>query len=169
VSRAFTKEDDAGAPPLVAHRAPLPPGTPNYVTRRGLLALREELGGLLRERARLEGGEPDSVRAFQGASLLQRIAELEARVASAELVEPPAENRAQIRFGAVVSFRTAAGTERSVRIVGVDEADAGTGRIAFVAPLARALLGKSAGDSALVRTPHGEDEIEILGVDYETA
>jgi transcription elongation factor GreB len=167
VSRAFTKEDDAGAAPFVAPRAPLPAGTPNYVTRAGLGALRSELGALLQERAALEHGEPEPQRARLAASLAQRVAELEARLATAELVEPPADKRDEVRFGARATLRTEAGTEREVRIVGVDEANAGAGLIAFVAPLARALLGRRAGDTCVVRTPHGEEEIEILAVEYD--
>lgn len=169
MSRAFTKEDDAGAPPLVPPRAPLPPGTPNYVTLRGLAALRDELGTLLRERGSLAPDEPAGERTRQAAALTQRITELEARLGSAMLVEPPSEGRDEVRFGATVRIQSAAGKTRTVRIVGVDEADAAAGRIAFVAPLARALLGKRAGDVALVRTPHGEDEVEILSLDYESA
>jgi transcription elongation factor GreB len=167
VSRAFTKEDDAGAAPVVAPRAPLPPGTPNYVTPRGLAALRGELARLLEERSELERGEPDAGRARLAAVFSQRIVELEARLGAAELVEPPSEKRDEVRFGASVKLRNDAGRERSVRIVGVDEANASEGRIAFLAPLARALLGKKPGDLAHVRTPQGEDEVEILAVDYE--
>jgi transcription elongation factor GreB len=166
VSRAFTKEDDAGTPPLVPPRAPLPAGTPNYVTRSGLAALRAELAQLSRERAELERGEPEPERARRAAGVAQRAAELEARLASAELVETPAEKHDEVRFGARVTLQNAAGGERRVQIVGVDEANAAEGRIAFVAPLARALLGKRAGDSATVRTPQGEDEVLVLAIDY---
>ena len=51
-------------------------------------------------------------------------------------------------------------------IVGVDEADATNGRIAFVAPLARALLGKRPGDVVTFRTPRGEEELEVVSVTY---
>jgi transcription elongation factor GreB len=166
VSRAFTKEDDAGAAPIVAPRAPLPAGTPNYVTARGLAALRSELARLLEERGELERGEPEAQRARLGAALAQRIVELEARLATAELVEAPAEKRDEVRFGASVELRHDDGRKRAIRIVGVDEANAGDGRIAFIAPLARALLGKKRGEFASVRTPQGDDEVEILAVDY---
>jgi transcription elongation factor GreB len=71
------------------------------------------------------------------------------------------------RFGAEVTVRNLAGAVRSYRIVGVDEADASRSAIAFVAPLARALLGKRVGDVALVVTPAGEDELEILAIRYD--
>ena len=56
---------------------------------------------------------------------------------------------------------------RQIDIVGVDEADATSGRIAFVAPLARALLGKRAGDVVTLRTPRGEEELEVVSVTYD--
>jgi len=164
VSKAFTKDDDAGPPVVVPRRAPLPAGQPNYVTPRGLARLRAELAELRAEQvahgARSEGA-PDT-------ALLERLAELEDRLATAELVPPPSPAPAEARFGATVSVVTDAGVEKTYLIVGVDEADAAAGRIAFMAPLARALLGKRAGDVATVRTPHGNEELEILRVSYES-
>lgn len=163
MSKAFTKDDDAGPALVVPRRAPLPAGQPNYVTARGLALLRTELATLRAEQAasgaRAEGA-PD-------AALLERLAELEDRLATAELVVPPRPAPAEARFGATVSVVTEAGVERTYAIVGVDEADAAAGRIAFVAPLSRALLGKRAGDIATVRTPHGNEELEILRVSYD--
>jgi transcription elongation factor GreB len=49
--------------------------------------------------------------------------------------------------------------------VGVDEADAASGRVAFVAPLARALLGKRVGDAVTLRTPRGEEELEVVAIE----
>jgi transcription elongation factor GreB len=166
VSKAFTDEETAEPPRFVPPRAPLPPGVPNYVTARGLALLRTELDALAGERARAERELPEPERAPALAALAQRRAELEDRIASAELVRPPAEPTDTVRFGAVVTVAGAAG-ERRYRIVGVDEADAAQGRIAFVAPLARALLGRAAGDSVRVRLPRGEDELEILAVRYD--
>jgi transcription elongation factor GreB len=160
VSRAFTKEDDSTrAAPVVVPRAPLPAGVPNYVTPRGLRLLSDELE-LLRSRP-VQQDEAE-VRAV-------RVAELEARRASAVLV--PAANQAQdeIRFGATVTVRSESGELRSFQIVGVDEADAAAGKIAFTAPLARALLGKRSGETALVRAPRGDEELEIVAVTYELA
>ena len=66
-----------------------------------------------------------------------------------------------------MTARTEDGGERRYEIVGVDEADPAHGRIAFVSPIARALLGKAIGDVAVVRTPRGEEEIEVVAVAYE--
>jgi transcription elongation factor GreB len=167
VSKAFTKDDEgAGDAPLVLpRRAPLPVGTPNYVTRRGLELLHAELAAAQGRRSVQAGSAAERARelSLQAA----RAAEIAQRIATSVLVESEQQPKDEVRFGAKVSVRNAAGVARSYRIVGVDEADAARSAIAFVAPLARALLGKRVGDFASVRTPNGEDELEILGIDYE--
>jgi transcription elongation factor GreB len=156
MSKAFTSEETSESA-LVKPRAPLSAGVPNYVTERGLARLRDELAALARERA--EPGTPEL------AALAQRRAELEARIASAELVVPP-ERGDVVRFGARVRVGGAEG-ERTYRIVGVDEANAAQHRIAFTSPLARALIGRAAGDTVRLRAPRGDEELEIVAVDYE--
>jgi transcription elongation factor GreB len=147
VSKAFTKDDRPDEPVVVRHRPPLPDGVPNYVTRRGLQALREQL-------AAAESGA--------------RHAELEQRIATAVVAPAPAD-REEVRFAARVRLRGQDGQPRQLQIVGVDEADPAAGLIAFLAPLARALLGRGVGDLVTVRTPGGNDELEILAVDYDDA
>ena len=159
MSKAFTKDDDAAGAPLVPRRAPLPAGQPNYVTARGLALLRAELTALRAEQTRRA---PNA-----DAALLERLAELEERLAATELVTPLNPAPSEVRFGAIVTVRTGAGPERTFSIVGVDEANASEGRIAFVAPIARALLGKRRGDVTTFRAPHGEEELEIVRVAYE--
>jgi len=145
VSKAFTKEDSAEPPVVIRHRPPLPEGTPNYVTARGLQLLRAELAT----------AEPGA-----------RRTELEQRIGSAVVASPPAD-RGEIRFGAHVTTRDDGGEVRRIQIVGVDEVDPAAGRIAFVAPLARALLGGHVGDSVTVRTPGGAEELEIVAIEYD--
>jgi transcription elongation factor GreB len=58
---------------------------------------------------------------------------------------------------------------RRHQIVGVDEADAAQGRIAFTSPVARVLVGHAVGESVRLRTPRGEQELEIVAVDYGSA
>lgn len=166
MSKAFTKDDDAGDAPLVLPRcAPLPNGVPNYVTARGLAQLRQAL-------ADAKSSEPmasssDAERARHAAVHAAFVAELEERLACAELVDHRLQPKAEVRFGATVKVQDVAANPREYRIVGVDEANAAARAIAFVAPLARALLGKRVGDAAIVRTPAGEDELEILAISYE--
>jgi transcription elongation factor GreB len=147
MSKAFTKDDRPDEPLVVRHRPSLPEGLPNYVTRRGLQDLRDVLAAT-----------------GPGA----RRAELEQRIATA-VVAPPPSDRDEIRLGARVKMRDAAGALREIQIVGVDQADPGKGLVAFLAPLARALLGRRAGDVVTVRAPGGTDELEGLAVDYDNA
>lgn len=158
MSKAFTSEETPDAAAVVRPRAPLPEGVPNYVTRRGLARLRDELAALAGERA--AEGTPEA------AALARRRAELEERIGSAELVPPPPPPADVVRFGATVALDGDEGVRR-YRIVGVDEADPAEGRIAFTSPLARALLGRRVGDVVRLRAPRGEQALEITAVGYE--
>jgi len=165
MSKAFTDEEAAELPRIVPPRAPLPEGVPNYVTERGLGLLRQELAALQAERLSAERAPEDASRTQALAALAQRRAELEARIASAEPVPLPPEPRDTVRFGATVSVDGEGGLRR-YRIVGVDEADASRGKLAFVSPLALALLGRTVGDRVRLRAPRGEEELEIVAIDY---
>ena len=166
MSKAFKGEDASEAPLVVPPRAPLPPGVENYVTARGLAALKAEHEHLLVERARVESSGEEGDRPRMLATLGERVAAVEDRLATARLVDPASQPHGEVRFGATVTIRTEQGEERRYRIVGVDEADVTHGQIAFVAPLAKALLGKHAGETAVVRSPRGEEELDVVRVDY---
>ena len=167
MSRAFTKEDDRGAELLVVPRPPLPEGTTNYVTPRGLSQLQAEHATLEQERRTLEALEtPDRLARLNAQA--QRARELQARLASAELVDPRTQPRDRVRFGARVRVRHESGVESQYRIVGVDEADPALGLLAFSAPLARALLGKRVGEHAALHTPRSSEELEVLEIAYGT-
>ncbi len=159
MSRAFVKEG-VEAPPLVVPRAPLPDGVQNYVTRRGLSRLHEE-------RRALEAQRPDATgEASAVASYQARLGALDERIASAVVPDPAELPQDEVRFSAAVTLRGAHGEARRYRIVGVDEADVSAGRIAFTAPLARALAGKRVGDVVTVRQRQSELELEIEAIDY---
>ena len=167
MSKAFTKDDGADDPPFVAPRAPLPAGAPNYVTPRGLALLRSELASLEGSRSSIPL-EASADAAPLRAALQFRIQELKARLTSAVLVDnSERRSEGEVRFGARVMVQGDSKQARQIDIVGVDEADATSGRIAFVAPLARALLGKRAGDVVTLRTPRGEEELEVVSVTYD--
>ncbi len=169
MSKAFKGEDASEAPIVVPPRAPLPEGQTNYVTPRGLAALQRERDEIQRERAEREAHPDAADSAHAMAVLTARLAALQERLASARLVERPAVPPDRARFGARVRARAEDGTERTWTLVGVDEADAASGLIAFTAPLARALLGKGVGDVVRVRAPRGTEEWEILAIEYEPA
>lgn len=170
MSKAFTDEEAGEAAPIVPARAPLPPGVPNYVTARGLAALHAELASLHAERARADSLANERERGRALGALAERRVALEQRIATAEIVPPPTESLAaealRIRFGATVTVSAADG-ERRYEIVGVDEADPARGKLAFTSPLARALVGRTAGDVVSLRTPRGREELEVIAVAYE--
>ena len=156
MSKAFTKEDEAEAPLAVPRRPALPKGQANYVTAAGMQALRDEHTALVAARAAVS----TDVAAL--ARVHAQLVELEARIGSAVVVTP--SSASHVRFGTYVAIRNQQGTRTTYQVVGVDEADAHKGRLSFVSPLARALMGHAAGDVVTFTTPHGEEEIEILSV-----
>lgn len=149
MSRGFVKEDDQEEAPFIPPRAPLPDGLTNYVTPRGLQALLDERHGLEQQRSQIAGSDMERRRAH--AELDGTLALLNERIVTARVVEPSSDHD-EVRFGSRVTFVHAdgpqAGTERTFTIVGVDEASVKEQRIAFTAPIARALMGKRAGDTA---------------------
>ena len=170
MSKAFTK-DEAWEEPIIPPRAPIPAGVQNYVTPRGLQLLRAELAALETERHRLETERGDEVEYRRRlAIVVGRTRDLNARLASAELVDPRRQPHDEVRFGARVTLRTVGGErggeERRLEIVGIDEADAARGRMAFIAPIARAILGRGVGDRVALATPRGQELLEVVTIDY---
>jgi transcription elongation factor GreB len=76
------------------------------------------------------------------------------------------KNRSQVFFGARVTFVNARDEELTVRIVGIDETRGEAGEIAWISPVARALLRARVGDTVEVRTPAGTDQLEVLAIAY---
>ncbi len=96
-----------------------------------------------------------------------RIKELEDKVARAEVIDPASVTGSRIAFGARVTLTNLDTDEQiTYRILGADETDLAHGIIGIASPLARALLGKEAGDEAKIRTPGGERSYEITAVAY---
>jgi transcription elongation GreA/GreB family factor len=151
MSRAFVKEDDDAAAALPER--PISPH-PNYVTAAGLAGIEAETARLQAEMHAAAGDRDAAARIGRDLRYWQ------ARRASAELIPAPADN-GQVRFGSRITLRDASGRMRTLRIVGEDEADPRAGTLSYVAPLARALIGKAAGDE--VGAPGGR--MEILAID----
>ncbi|MGV3637921.1 MAG: GreA/GreB family elongation factor, partial [Flavobacteriales bacterium] len=138
--------------PFIPPRAPLPEGVANYVTPRGLELLRQERHELEQERANIQGSDDERRRAQ--AALDGRLALLQERIVTARVIEP-APQQDEVRFGCTVGLLhlngPQAGLERQWTIVGVDEASVKELRIAFTAPLARALIGRRLTEEAELR------------------
>ncbi|MDB6137468.1 MAG: GreA/GreB family elongation factor [Verrucomicrobiaceae bacterium] len=161
MSRAFVSEDRGLEQLQVAPRAVLPAGAPNWVTPGGFRLLElehEKLGADIRN-------EKDVA---QLTALRQMQAELEYRLASAQIIDLASRPPAEIRFGATVRLRSE-DTEQELKIVGADEADAATGLLSIHSPLARALLGKLPGQAVILHTDEGEEiTTGIVDVRYDT-
>lgn len=160
-------------------------GVKNYITPSGLQRLRDELRFLLaRERPAVtqvvawaaSNGDRSENADYQYnkrrlREIDRRIRFLTKRIDAAEVVDPeaPRTGRAarQVFFGATVRYANAAGAERVVRIVGLDEIDLDRHHISWRSPLARALMTSGPGDRVILRAPGGADRLQILEVRYE--
>jgi transcription elongation factor GreA len=97
-----------------------------------------------------------------------RLAELEDKISRAEVIDPAKLSGKQVKFGATVTLIDEDTDEKQVfQIVGEDEADIKAKRLAITSPLARALVGKSVGDSVEVTTPGGSRSYEISKVAFK--
>jgi transcription elongation factor GreB len=154
----------------------------NYMTPQGYARLRSELKHLLDvERpevvgivawAASNGDRSENGDYIYGKKRLReidrRIRYLTRRVGSAMVVDPAARgDTEQIYFGATVTYGMRGGDERTISIVGIDEADSARGRVSWISPIAKALLRKHPGDVLRVATPGGIEDIEVLDVRYE--
>ena len=183
MNKAFVREtdgtEDDDAPPPCSS---VPAGSKNYMTRRGYEALRRELDQLVRfERPKMvetvawaasNGDRSENGDYIYGKRRLReidrRIRFLIKRIESAEVVDPERQQGIdQVFFGATVTIDDVeGGNEQTWQIVGVDEADAASGRISWISPLARALLKSREGDVVRFMSPAGQREIEVLEVRY---
>jgi transcription elongation factor GreB len=185
--KAFTREPDAEEENQAAGAGghALFPNVKNYITPTGLQRLKDEQRFLLtRERPAVtkvvawaaSNGDRSENADYQYnkrrlRQIDRRIRFLTKRIDAAEVVDPEASRggraATQVFFGATVRYTNAAGTERTVSIVGVDEIDLNRNYISWVSPLARALMKAAPGDCVVVRAPGGTETLEILEVRYQ--
>ncbi len=179
MSKAFVKEPDGDEEDPRA-RAEAPAPTKNYITPAGFARLDAE------RRHLVERERPEVVRAVSAAAAngdrsenadylygKKRLREIDRRVRflikrleSASVVDNAGRDTDQVFFGATVQVRARSGEARSLTIVGADEVDAARGRVSWLAPVAAALLKARAGDVVTLRTPAGDETLEILDVSY---
>jgi transcription elongation factor GreB len=72
----------------------------------------------------------------------------------------------KVQFGATVTFQNEEGLRKKVYIVGIDETDPAIGKISWISPLAKALLNHESGDLSVLKSPKGEEDLEIIRVEY---
>ena len=168
MSRAFVKEPDGDD---LADDQPERPQSPhpNYVTPAGLERLKSRRAELDAERRRL-AAEPDNLAYKLPLSQVGReIRYLDGRIERAIVVDPARQPTDEVGFGAVVEVVDEDGVSAEYAIVSEDEADAKQGRVSYVSPLARALMGAGRGDVITWQRPSGEVELEILSIRYPDA
>jgi transcription elongation GreA/GreB family factor len=158
MSVAFTREEDAEAAAADLPDRPISPH-PNLVTADGLAQIEAALAAArgAYAAAQAEGGIAGDRTAMARATRDLRY--YAARRATAQLIERP-KTRDRVAFGAAVTFARDDGRVQTFRIVGEDEADPAHGSVSYVSPLARALIGKSVGDTIVI----AGGEAEILAI-----
>jgi transcription elongation factor GreB len=182
MSKAFTREsDDENAPDDEAEADVLPKGIKNYMTPTGFTALQEELRHLMRvERPKIvevvawaagNGDRSENGDYLYGKKRLReidrRVRYLTKRLESAEIVDPARQQAlTQVFFGATVTYAREDGSEHTVKLVGLDEADITQGKISWLSPVAKALLKAREGDSVTLRSPAGLEMLEVIEIRY---
>ncbi|MEW6438953.1 MAG: transcription elongation factor GreB [Pseudomonadota bacterium] len=180
MSKAFTKEDDSEVE-FEDEAADLPGGVTNYMTPEGLQRLRDEFRHLQQdERPKIvetvawaagNGDRSENGDYIYGKRRLREIDRrmrfLLKRIESAEVVDPKKQkDKSHVFFGATVTYVNGEGDEKTVRIVGIDEARTELSEISWISPVARALLKAEEGDEVEVRTPKGIDRLEVVKIAY---
>jgi transcription elongation factor GreB len=179
MSKDFTRETDGEDDDLAL--PPLPAGSKNYITPQGYATLRAELFELIdNERPRIveivhwaasNGDRSENGDYHYGKKRLReidrRIRFLTKRLEIAEITDPSNHHgKDQVFFGATVTYVDEADIERTVTILGIDEADSLKAEVTWVSPIARALLKAREGDVVKLVTPGGVQEVEVVEVRY---
>lgn len=165
MSRSFVKDADES----VGERQPDIPLSehPNYVTPQGLAQLRTRLVARRERRDALRAELETLPQQRELAEVERELRWLTQRVDSAIEVDVTQQPRDRVAFGALVTVESEEGQAR-YRIVGEDEADVEHGRVSYVSPLAKALLGARVGDEVTWQRPAGDVLIEVIRVSYPT-
>jgi len=178
MSKAFVR-DDGEAPDDEPEAPAVVPGGKNYISPAGFARLKAEL------KQRVEVERPEVVKTVSWAASLgdrsenadylygkKRLREIDRRVRflikrleAAEVVHSSGRDTDQVFFGARVKVRMK-GEEKTITILGVDEVDPANGIVSWISPVAKALIKAREGDTVTVRTPAGEEKIQILEVSY---
>lgn len=166
MSRAFVKEPDGDQADTDLPERPQSEH-PNYITTVGLQKMKSEVE-VLRQKRDLLKKEDDLSSKNRIKTVEAELRYLEKRIQCAISVDVSKQVSKEIRFGATVKLIDANDQEYIFTIVGEDEAEPDQGRISWVSPLARELVGKNIADVVIWERPAGNLELEILGFRFIT-
>lgn len=161
MSRGFVKEGDQEEVPMVPPRAFLPAGVVNYVTEEGMAQLLQERQDLLNERDSIQASEQETDARVTRNFINAKLELLEHRIKIAKVTANRANG--EIAFGSKVTLRIN-GNETTIRITGVDEANATKGNIPFTSPMAKALFGHHVGDFFDIELPAGMRTVKVVDI-----
>ncbi len=165
MSRAFVKEDDQEEAPFIAPRAPLPSGVTNYVTPAGMDDLRTEKSLLEKEREIALQLENSTEKRRASAEINCKLKLLEERLNSARVLKPEEQPEDEVRFGANVQLEINK-KEQQFQLVGVDEANVKKQKIAFTAPIAKAIIGKRINETAILQLGNETRSLKVIKISY---
>lgn len=181
MSKAFVSEDQQPEEPdLPEEDENLPKEFKNYMTPPGAARLKTELKALLYDE------RPELVKVVQWAAsngdrsengdyiygkrrlreIDRRIRFLTKRLETAVIVDPALQSADRVLFGAQVTIEDEEERRRTFQIVGVDETDVRNGKISWISPIAKALLNAKVGEVVTLRTPKGEEDVEVISISY---
>ena len=183
MNKAFVKESDADPDDDLDDAGPaIPPGSKNYMTPDGHARLEREFRTLLYEErpkvvevvswAAGNGDRSENGDYIYGKKRLReidrRVRYIMKRLEIAEIVRAEDQtNRDQVFFGATVTYADEEDRERTVRIVGVNEARHELGEVSWVSPIAKALMRARVGDVVTLRLPAGPQDVEVVAIAYD--
>ena len=181
MNKAFVKETGDDDEDMEGALPAIPAGSKNYITPQGYQRIKDELLHLI------DVDRPEVVRIVHWAAsngdrsengdyiygkrrlreIDRRIRFLTKRMDLAEVVDPSVHHGSdQVFFGATVTYENQDGVRTTITILGIDESDPLNGKISWVAPVARAMTKAREGDSVVLQTPSGLEELDILEVTY---
>ena len=160
------KEGDQEEVPVLTPRAYLPEGVTNYVTQVGMDELLEEKRMLIAEIENLDVTD-ENERRIASNHLNAKLKLLNERILTAEIIDLEKQSPDEVWFGATVTLKIDNETKlQKYQIVGVDEADVSQGKISFISPLAKILIGKEVGEKATLKLANGNRTYEIMEIVY---
>lgn len=144
----------------------MPDGVTNYVTQAGMNALLDEKRMLLEEIEHLDMTD-EKERRIAANHLSAKLKLLNERILTAEIIDLEKQSPDEVWFGATVTLKIDNEPKlQKYQIVGVDEADVSQGKISFISPLAKILIGREVGEQAILKLSNGNRTYEIIEIVY---